>query len=156
ILLAGGGCGTLTPERHLRFKDETPLSNLWLSMLNRMDIAAAKLGDSSGPLPGLFDPSAKPAPEPTPTVAAWPKPIMSKPGKLLLEDDFDSGKYGKHWFRITGKFEVSGGQLKCAELSSDMHHSELSTGPTGPLPAQDFVIQFAFKLDGARMLAVGL
>lgn len=156
LLLAGGGCGTLTPGRHVRFKSETPLSNLWLSMLNRMEISVEKLGDSSGSLPELHDRNAKPATEPTPTVLAWPKPIMCRPGALLLEDDFDSGKYGTHWFRITGKFEVSGGQLKCAEIPSDMHHSELSTGPAGPLKAQDFVIQFAFKLDGAKMLAVGL
>ena len=153
ILLAGGGCGTLSTGRHLRFKSETPLSNLWLSMLNRMEITVEKLGDSSGALPNLFDPNAKPAPKPVPKVAAFPKPIMCKPGELLLEDDFDSGKYGKQWFRITGKFEVSGGQLKCAELPMDMHHSELSAAG---LKAQDFVIQFSFKLDGAKMLAIGL
>ena len=156
ILLAGGGCGTISPGRHIRFQKETPLNNLWLSMLDRMDITVEKLGDSTGTLPNLFDPNAKPAPKPVPKIAPVPKPIMCKPGELLLEDNFDSGKYGKHWFRITGKFEVSGGQLKCAELPADMHHSELSTGSLGPLKAQDFVIQFSFKLDGAKMLAVGL
>jgi hypothetical protein len=156
ILLAGSGCGTLSPGRHLRFKNETPLSNLWLSMLNRMDITVEKLGDSSGALPDLFDPNAKPAPKPAMKKVVLPKPLMCKQGELLLEDDFDSGKYGKNWFRITGKFEVSGGQLKCAELAADNHHSELSTGSLGPLKAQDFVIQFSFMLDGAKMLAIGL
>jgi len=70
---------------------------------------------------------------------------MCKPGELLLEDDFESGKIGKSWFRITGKFDVAGGQLKCAEIASDNHHSELSTGSTGPLKASDFVIQFSFQ-----------
>ena len=35
ILLAGGGCGTLKPGRHIRYPNETPLTNLWLAMLNR-------------------------------------------------------------------------------------------------------------------------
>ena len=53
ILLAGGGCGTLSSGRHLRFSKETPLNNLWLSMLNRMDINIDRLGDSTGALANL-------------------------------------------------------------------------------------------------------
>ncbi|MCA8998190.1 MAG: DUF1552 domain-containing protein [Planctomycetaceae bacterium] len=53
IVLAGGGCGTITPGRHIQYADETPLNNLWLSMLNRMDVDLAQLGDSTGSLPGL-------------------------------------------------------------------------------------------------------
>lgn len=156
ILLAGGGCGTLSPGRHVRFQQDTPLSNLWLSMLNRMDVTVEKLGDSTGTLPDLFDPNAKPAPKLTPKIATVPKPLMCRPGELLLEDDYSNGKYGAEWFRITGKFDVAGAQLKCAELATDNHHSELSTGTTGPLKSQDFVIQFSFKLDGAKMLGIGL
>jgi hypothetical protein len=58
ILLAGGGCGTISAGRHVRYPAETPLSNLWLAMLNRMDISAEKLGDSSGALPDLHEPGA--------------------------------------------------------------------------------------------------
>lgn len=53
VLLAGGGCGTLKTGRHVRYPKETPLNNLWLAMLDRMDIDVAKLGDSSGALSGL-------------------------------------------------------------------------------------------------------
>lgn len=53
ILLAGRGCGTLRSGRHIRYPTETPLNNLWLSMLNRMDINLAQLGDSTGCLPEL-------------------------------------------------------------------------------------------------------
>jgi len=53
LLLAGGGFGTLTPGRHLKFATETPLSNLWLSMLARMEVSWDRLGDSTGPLAGL-------------------------------------------------------------------------------------------------------
>ncbi len=156
ILVTGCGCGTLSTGRHIRFKTETPLNNLWLSMLNRMEISVEKLGDSTGTLPGLFDPKAQAAAPPTPDVAAIPKPIMCKPGELLLEDNYSSGKHSKDWFRITGKFDVVGGALKCAELENDRHHSELSTGPTGQFKTPDFVIQFSFMLDGATMLGIGL
>jgi hypothetical protein len=54
ILLAGGGCGTVTTGRHLRFPAETPLSNLWLSLLDRMDASVEQLGDSTGRLAGLL------------------------------------------------------------------------------------------------------
>ena len=53
ILLAGGGCGTLKPGRHVRYPDETPLTNLWLAMLNRQSVEVAQLGDSTGVLQGL-------------------------------------------------------------------------------------------------------
>jgi hypothetical protein len=53
ILLAGGGCGTLKTGRHIRYEKETPLNDLWLALLNRMDVDIAKLGDSNGALPNL-------------------------------------------------------------------------------------------------------
>ncbi len=53
ILLAGGGCGTLKSGRHIRYPKETPLNNLWLAMLNRLDIDIAQLGDSSSVLSNL-------------------------------------------------------------------------------------------------------
>ncbi len=53
ILVAGGGCGTLKSGRHVRFASETPLNNLWLSLLNRMDIDIAQFGDSTGALANL-------------------------------------------------------------------------------------------------------
>jgi len=53
ILVAGHGCGTIQQGRHLVFPKETPLNNLWLAMLNRMEIQVQQLGDSSGELQGL-------------------------------------------------------------------------------------------------------
>ena len=53
ILLLGGGCGTINGGRHIQYPKETPLNNLWLSMLNRMDVNVSKLGDSTGTLKGL-------------------------------------------------------------------------------------------------------
>src|SRR5262249_28684849 len=53
LLLAGRGCGTIKPGRHLRFARETPLNNLWLSLLDRVKINVNRLGDSTGRLKGL-------------------------------------------------------------------------------------------------------
>ena len=53
VLLAGHGGGTLRTGRHLRYPKETPVSNLWLSMLERMDVNVPFLGDSTGALTGL-------------------------------------------------------------------------------------------------------
>ena len=53
ILLAGRGNGTLKPGRHVRLPTETPLTNLHLSMLDRMGVPADSFGDSTGRLAGL-------------------------------------------------------------------------------------------------------
>ena len=50
ILVAGGGCGTLKTGRHIRYSNETPLNNLWVSMLNRMEVDLTQIGDSTGGL----------------------------------------------------------------------------------------------------------
>ncbi|MCS7045194.1 MAG: DUF1552 domain-containing protein [Gemmataceae bacterium] len=53
ILLAGKGCGNLRSGRHVRYRRETPLNNLWLALLDRMDCPVDRLGDSTGRLNGL-------------------------------------------------------------------------------------------------------
>jgi hypothetical protein len=51
LILAGGGAGTLTGGRHLRFEGETPMSNLLVSMLDKAGVSIDELGDSTGRLP---------------------------------------------------------------------------------------------------------
>ena len=53
ILLAGQGGGALNPGRHLKYKDETPLCNLYVWMLQRLGVRVDKFGDSTGKLEGL-------------------------------------------------------------------------------------------------------
>ncbi|HEV2294379.1 MAG TPA: DUF1552 domain-containing protein [Tepidisphaeraceae bacterium] len=48
ILLAGRGGGTVTPGRHIKADDRTPLNNLFLSMLDRVGAKAERFGDSTG------------------------------------------------------------------------------------------------------------
>ena len=50
ILLAGGGGGTFKPGRHQRLSRETPLTNLYLAMLDRLGVPAERVGDSTGKL----------------------------------------------------------------------------------------------------------
>lgn len=54
ILLAGRGAGKLKPGRHVRFRQGTPLNNLFLSMLDKVGVDVEQLGDSTGKLQGLL------------------------------------------------------------------------------------------------------
>ena len=53
ILLAGRGGGSIDTGRHIRYPVETPLSNLYLSLLHRMGVQTSSFGDSTGRLDGL-------------------------------------------------------------------------------------------------------
>jgi hypothetical protein len=53
ILLAGNAGGTVKTGRHIRYAKDTPLNNLWLSMLERVDVRVPFVGDSTGSLRGL-------------------------------------------------------------------------------------------------------
>ena len=45
--------GTVKTGRHIRYPANTPLNNLWLSMMERVDVRVPFLGDSTGTLKGL-------------------------------------------------------------------------------------------------------
>jgi hypothetical protein len=47
-LVAGGGCGKLKGGQHLKYPDQTPLSNLLLTLLDRAGVPAEKIGNSTG------------------------------------------------------------------------------------------------------------
>jgi hypothetical protein len=53
LILAGRGKGTLRPGRRLRAPEQTPLCNLYVSLLSRMGIQEKSFGDSTGALEGL-------------------------------------------------------------------------------------------------------
>jgi hypothetical protein len=54
ILVAGKGGGTIRSGRHITYTVGTPMSNLFLSMLDRVGIPAETIGDSTGRLQQLF------------------------------------------------------------------------------------------------------
>jgi hypothetical protein len=53
ILMAGKGGGTIATGRHIRYPRETPLTNLYMSMLERIGSPVDSFGDSTGRLESL-------------------------------------------------------------------------------------------------------
>ena len=53
ILFAGKGGGTIKTGRHVRYPKETPLTNLFVSMLERLGAPTPSFGDSTGRLDNL-------------------------------------------------------------------------------------------------------
>ena len=54
ILLAGGAAGRVAGGRYIAYRgDETPLTNLYLTMLEKVGVPTEKLGDSTGKLTSL-------------------------------------------------------------------------------------------------------
>lgn len=50
LVLLGGGSGSVKGGRHLRYREGTPISNLHLTMLDKMGLPLEKLVNSTGPL----------------------------------------------------------------------------------------------------------
>lgn len=55
LVLLGGGSGTVKGGRHLRYTQDTPISNLHLTMLDKMGIPLDKIANSTGALNLLSD-----------------------------------------------------------------------------------------------------
>lgn len=55
VLLVGRGDGQLKPGRHISYPKGTPMTNLYVSLLERMDVKTDKLGDSTGKLEHLTE-----------------------------------------------------------------------------------------------------
>ena len=53
VLPAGPCTGKLSPGRHIAFPEGTPMTNLFLSLLDNMNIPPETIGDSTGRLRGL-------------------------------------------------------------------------------------------------------
>lgn len=53
LLLVGGGAGQISGGRHLRFPDETPLTNLYLTLLDKIGVPMERVGDSTGKIAEL-------------------------------------------------------------------------------------------------------
>jgi len=52
-LVVGGAAGRMKGGRHLKYADHTPMTNLLLTMLDKMDVRLESLGDSTGRLENL-------------------------------------------------------------------------------------------------------
>jgi hypothetical protein len=54
-LLVGGGAGTLKGGRHLVYPEHTPLTNLQLTLLDKLGVRTDQLGDSTGEMKNLSE-----------------------------------------------------------------------------------------------------
>ncbi|HRK23239.1 MAG TPA: DUF1552 domain-containing protein, partial [Fimbriimonadaceae bacterium] len=54
ILMAGNAGGAFPTGRHIKFSREVPMTNLFLTMLDRVGVNVDNLGDSSGKLQGAI------------------------------------------------------------------------------------------------------
>lgn len=50
LLVAGGGCGKVQGNRHLKFPERTSMSNLLLALVEKVGVERPSLGDSTGML----------------------------------------------------------------------------------------------------------
>ena len=53
VILAGGRSAGLQPGRHLRAPKDTPMTNLYLTMLKKYEIHPHRIGDSTSPLKNI-------------------------------------------------------------------------------------------------------
>ena len=56
ILVAGGAAGRMRGGRHIRFEKPTPLSNLHVTLLDKVGVPLETFADSTGRIDNLFDP----------------------------------------------------------------------------------------------------
>jgi hypothetical protein len=56
VLVAGGAAGGMKGNRHIRYKDPTPLANLHLSLLDKVGVKIDSFADSTGKINDLFRP----------------------------------------------------------------------------------------------------
>ncbi|MBM3771230.1 MAG: DUF1552 domain-containing protein [Acidimicrobiia bacterium] len=55
LVLAGGASGRLKGGRHIVYPKDTPVTNLFMNMLDTIGVPADSIGDSTGKLEGLTD-----------------------------------------------------------------------------------------------------
>ncbi len=67
IVVAGRGGGALATGRHLRYSANTPLTNLYRSMLGAMGTPVSRFADSTGELRGLNDAAFRGEPAESPS-----------------------------------------------------------------------------------------
>jgi hypothetical protein len=55
LVLVGGAAGQIKGGRHIVYPKDTPVTNLFLNMLDKLGVPAEQIGDSTGKLPFLTD-----------------------------------------------------------------------------------------------------
>ena len=55
MVVAGRAGGTIKPGRYIRVMDETPIANLYVTLMGKMGLPVEKFGDSDGRIPELAE-----------------------------------------------------------------------------------------------------
>ena len=74
------------------------------------------------------------------------KPVLAKPGGVIVEESFAGEELGKGWVANKGTWAIQEGVLVGREKKEDMHAAVL----TLQQPHRNSIIRFSFKLDGAK------
>lgn len=77
--------------------------------------------------------------------------LMCDRGKLLLSNDLDK-PFASPWRVAKGKWEVVEGAMQGGELKADMHGAVVRAN----VAARNVVIQYSFKLDGAKTTTLSI
>jgi Domain of Unknown Function (DUF1080) len=84
--------------------------------------------------------------------AANLQPKKSKPGTLVIDEKFSDSQLGKNWATPKGDWNVANSAVLGKEKASDHHAAVLSLQH----PNRNSIIQFSFKLDGAKAFHLSL
>jgi hypothetical protein len=79
-------------------------------------------------------------------------PVLTKRGKLLMDEDFSTTQLGKTWTTAKGAWTVQDGAVVGREKKEDMHAAVLSLAH----PHRDAILRFSFKLNGATGVNLSL
>jgi len=97
--------------------------------------------------------AAEPQNQTAPSAKAESPLFMVKRGALVTEDDFSGPTYKEKWKEFIKTWTLVDGMMK-GETEVGKHHSTLA--PKKDFPVDRAVIQFDFKLDGAKSIGVVL
>ncbi len=84
--------------------------------------------------------------------AADLKPVLAKPGKLLVDESFTGAALPSSWGGVQGDWQVRDGAVVGKEKASDEHPAVLFLNQ----PHRDSILRISFKLDGAKNFGVSL
>jgi hypothetical protein len=76
---------------------------------------------------------------------------LAIPGKVIYESKLDTPP-GAPWKSAKGKWELVNGAMRGSELVADKHGAVSRL----PYPLQDFVLEYEFKLEGARATSLSI
>ena len=77
--------------------------------------------------------------------AADLKPVLAKPGKVVLEEHFGASELAKGWTTPKGNWQIKDGAVVGKEKKEDMHAAVL----TLTQPFKNTIVRYSFKRDGA-------